>query len=151
MKQPQRLIKWSETGRPEMASIYESDDGSWDCPDPHGYIAGTEFDVANIVDWEKGIIKTLSSGPIDFKSDPDFASVKGWFIGRDAIDDGAADRGRVWRLSPKSRVDGYMGIQLDSNAKTNIKTGHHCLKCKTFNDYAASNREDGTYVCYECR
>ena len=30
-------------------------------------------------------------------------------------------------------------------------TGHRCNRCKSFNEYAAANRPDGTYVCYECR
>lgn len=30
-------------------------------------------------------------------------------------------------------------------------TGHTCAKCKTFNEYAASNQPDGSYVCFGCR
>jgi hypothetical protein len=32
-----------------------------------------------------------------------------------------------------------------------VKIGYNCCKCKEYNEYAASNRSDGTYVCYSCR
>ena len=32
-----------------------------------------------------------------------------------------------------------------------VKTGFNCSRCQRLNEYASSNRPDGTYICYECR
>jgi hypothetical protein len=34
---------------------------------------------------------------------------------------------------------------------TVTKTGHACKRCKEFNEYAAANQADGTFVCFSCR
>jgi hypothetical protein len=30
-------------------------------------------------------------------------------------------------------------------------SGCRCKKCKTYNEYAESNQEDGSFICYSCR
>ncbi len=31
------------------------------------------------------------------------------------------------------------------------KTGYNCIRCNFKNDYASSNRSDGSYLCFNCR
>lgn len=42
-------------------------------------------------------------------------------------------------------------VMLGPTARTVQTTGHTCRKCNIRNDYAVSNRPDGSYLCYDCR
>lgn len=49
----------------------------------------------------------------------------------------------------------YVRMSARPNTPTQLPppppTGFSCCRCQTFNEYAAPNQADGTYLCYGCR
>lgn len=66
----------------------------------------------------------------------------------------------VWTCEVTGEQGGYQTLKcpfgidlfgLPLSIVDDVKTGHNCSKCNTLNEFAESNRPDGTYLCFECR
>lgn len=56
----------------------------------------------------------------------------------------------AWLPDGDTAVGNLIGLQ--PPARTGFtKTGFSCNRCNEYNEYAASNQDNGSYVCFNCR